>query len=554
MNKFTAFMVSACLLTGITGCSIEEDIEEIINSVESAVEADTDTAEDVDEGTTESLTCSSSLPLTIESATDEGNYQDSYKPELTIDDDFSNDSRWSSEGTYNWIQFDLGAAATVTDIAIAFLKADERSSYFSVQTSEDGETWAYASSTLTSDGESGGLEAFELTNTYARYVRVYGEGNSEEDNDWNSYIEVQIFGCSDSDSTDDSEDNSEDGSVDENTDDEETVEEDSSSGVDYGLDASLAPAQNFDLWDWYLSVPTDTNDDGKADSIKEDQLNEQWHEDNSELTFDGETGLEYYESEYFYTDDDTGAMVFVCTVGGYKTSSGTTYTRTELREMLRRGDTSIGTSDGGNNWAFSTIDNDAYDDFGGIDGTMTATLAVNRVTTTSTNEEQVGRIIVGQIHAEDNEPVRLYYHKQPNSTNGALYFAHEPSVAGKADGEVEMWYNLLGEFIDEEDDQGGTGYSDDLSEMDPSDGIPLDEIFSYKIDVDGDLLSVFIYDEAGSELAYRQVNMASSLYDDEENYMYFKAGIYLNDKTSDEDDTAMVSFYALSNAHDGYSY
>lgn len=548
MNKPSMLIVSACLLAGLlTGCSIEEDVEELLNEITSSESegaegtADSESTEESGQST-EVATCSASTLLAIEGVTDEGHYQEPYGPDLTIDNDFSDSSRWSSEGTYTWIEFDLGSVSTVTDIAIAFLKGGVRNSYFSVQTSEDGESWAYASATLTSDGLSDSLEPFELTNTVAQYVRVYGEGNSEENNDWNSYIEVQLYGCANETTTGD-EENSE----------QETGDNTTETTVDYGLSGSLAPAQNFDLWDWYLSVPTDTNDDGKADSIKEDQLNEQWHEDNQDLVFDGVTGLEYYESEYFYTDDDTGAMVFVCTVGGYKTSSGTSYTRTELREMLRRGDTGIGTSDSGNNWAFSTIDTEYYDSFGGIDGTMTATLAVNKVTTTSSNEEQVGRIIIGQIHAQDNEPIRLYYHKQPDATNGALYFAHEPSVTAKSNGEAEMWYNLLGEFIDESG-EGGTDYSDDLSDMDPSDGVALDEIFSYKIDVDGDLLSVFIYDESGRELAYRQVNMATSLYDDEENYMYFKAGIYLNDKTSDEDDTAMVSFYALNNSHDGYDY
>ena len=161
------------------------------------------------------------------------------------------------------------------------------------------------------------------------------------------------------------------------------------SSTDYDLDSSVAPSSNIDLSDWYLSVPTDTDDSGYADSIKEAALNDD------------------YESDYFYTGSD-GAMVFMCTVDGYKTSSSTTYTRTELREMLRAGDTSIDTDDKENNWAFSSIDSDDQSDFGGIDGTLTATVAVNHVTTTSTDDEQRGRIIIGQIHAENNEPLRLY--------------------------------------------------------------------------------------------------------------------------------------------------
>jgi poly(beta-D-mannuronate) lyase len=308
---------------------------------------------------------------------------------------------------------------------------------------------------------------------------------------------------------------------------------DSTTSTDYDLDKDSAPSDNFDLTDWYLSVPTDTDDNGYSDDVKEEELNDS------------------YESDYFYTGDD-GAMVFECTVGGYKTSSSTDYTRVELREMLRRGDTSIDSDDKANNWAFSSIDSDDQSDFGGIDGVMEATLAVNAVTTTSSNEEQVGRIIIGQIHAEDNEPIRLYYHKQPDATRGAIYFAHEPSKSAKEDGQEELWFNLLGNFIDDDNDEGGTSYNDDLSDMDPSDGIELDEVFSYRIEVDGDWLMVTISDEDGNQLAYKEVDMADSGYDDSDNYMFFKAGIYLNDKTSDDDDSAKVSFYKLENDHENY--
>ena len=301
------------------------------------------------------------------------------------------------------------------------------------------------------------------------------------------------------------------------------------SSTDYDLDSSVAPSSNFDLTDWYLSVPTDTDDNGYADSIKEAELNDD------------------YESDYFYTGSD-GAMVFMCTVDGYKTSANTTYTRTELREMLRAGDTSIDTDDKENNWAFSSIDEDDQDDFGGIDGTLTATVAVNHVTTTSSNDEQRGRIIIGQIHAEDNEPIRLYYHKFEDNTYGSIYFAHEPSKSAKEAGAEEKWYNLLGTMID--DDNDGYIDEDDGLTDNPSNGIALDEKFTYVINVDGDDLTVTINDEDGNTLASKTVDMSDSGYDDADNYMYFKAGLYLNDKTSDDDDYATVSFYKLTNTHD----
>ena len=304
----------------------------------------------------------------------------------------------------------------------------------------------------------------------------------------------------------------------------------------HDLDASKAPSGNFDLQGWYLSIPTDDDDDGKADSIKENVL------------------AAAYEDKYFYTGND-GGMVFMATIKGEKTSSGTKFTRTELREMLRNGDTSIDTDydaekdkDGNgrlNNWAFSSISDKYEDEFGGIDGVLKATLAVNRVTSTSDNNEQVGRIVIGQIHADGNEPIRLYYHKLPGNTNGAIYFAHETS---KSDGGSEKWYNLLGSMVDSSGKLSSTS--------NPSDGIALDEEFSYNITVNGNMMDVTISQD-GKQLATKPVDMSGSGYDDEENYMYFKAGIYLQDCDDEEkecdsatSDYAQATFYELSNTHD----
>ncbi|WP_240352427.1 polysaccharide lyase family 7 protein [Agarivorans sp. Alg241-V36] len=292
-------------------------------------------------------------------------------------------------------------------------------------------------------------------------------------------------------------------------------------GGDHNLDASKAPSGNFDLLDWYLSIPVDEGD-GYATSVKEVEL------------------AASYEDNYFYTGSD-GGMVFYTPVKGVTTSSGTKYVRTELREMLRRGNTSYSTSGKDNNWAFSSIPSSSQSAFGGIDGVLDATLAVNHVTTTSSNNEQVGRIVIGQIHAEGNEPIRLYYHKLPGNSNGALYFAHETS---KSDGGNETWYNLLGSMVSSNGDLSSTS--------NPSNGIALNEEFSYTITVNGDSLTAKI-SQNGSQLASKTINMSGSGYDDSSNYMYFKAGIYLQDNSSNDSDYAKVTFYKLTNTHDNYN-
>jgi len=47
----------------------------------------------------------------------------------------------------------------------------------------------------------------------------------------------------------------------------------------------------------------------------------------------------------------------------------------------------------------------------------------------------------------------------------------------------------------------------------------------------------------------KTVDMSNSGYDVGGQYMYFKAGVYLQDKTGNDDDYAQVTYYALDNKH-----
>lgn len=302
------------------------------------------------------------------------------------------------------------------------------------------------------------------------------------------------------------------------------------------LDSSLAPSANFDLSKWNLSVPIDNGEgDGykKATTVTVEDLND-----------------DYQLADYFWTDTSDGGMVFKDYIDGAITSKNTTYTRTELREMLRGTDTSISTQGvNGNNWVFSSVPTDLQNKAGGVDGNMVATLAVNHVTTTG-KESYVGRVIVGQIHAASDEPIRIYYRLLPGHTKGSVYFAHEPS-----NGNDEQWYEMIGSRDDDADE--------------PSDGIELDEKFSYEIDVVGDIMTVTITREDGSTIE-EEVDMSNSGYSDgyytkdgveTEDYMYFKAGVYNQNKLVDEDedgnddygaeadDYVQATFYYLTVSH-----
>ena len=240
------------------------------------------------------------------------------------------------------------------------------------------------------------------------------------------------------------------------------------------------------------------------------------------------------DERYFFTADD-GGMVFKATVAGARTSANTRYTRTELREMLRRGNTDIRTrnDDGSpnkNNWVFSSAPEKAQKAAGGVDGTLRATLAVNHVTRTGDLKE-VGQVVVGQIHAKSDEPIRLYYRKLPDNARGSLYAAHEIS------GGDDVFYDLLG------------SRKNDAS--DPPDGIALDEKFSYEIEARGNELHVAISRE-GVVLAQQTIDMSNSGYDVVDDYMYFKAGAYNQNSTGSPDDFVQVTFYELEASHDEY--
>ncbi len=183
-----------------------------------------------------------------------------------------------------------------------------------------------------------------------------------------------------------------------------------------------------------------------------------------------------YKDENFYVDED-GYLNMKAGVEGARTSSGTDYTRTELRELDENGDKAA--------WKL-----------GPGERTLDVTMHVDEVATKSTGEE--GRLIVGQIHGEDDELARLYY------DNGTMYFENEIAYETGDEERFEL-LNADGETPD----------------------IEKGEDFRYQISADEDYLTVTLYAD-GEEYSGR-----SRIHDDwMEDEFYFKAGVYNN--VSDE--------------------
>lgn len=289
----------------------------------------------------------------------------------------------------------------------------------------------------------------------------------------------------------------------------------------FGLDANAEPWDNFDLTRWSLDSPAPrSNDRCKAERT--------W-----DFNWDDRNPLSSSSQPFFFTHTD-GGMRFVTRIDGQTTSDSCNsgFVRSELREMLRAGNQSI--EDTGvtrNNWklGYQPGDNRRW---GGVNGRLDATLRVNKVTTTGSSS-QVGRVIIGQIHAGSDEPLRLYYRKRAGQSKGCIYFSHEIRTRDDVD------FFMIG---------------NELCRSGPSNGIELNELFSYSIINDNEEISVIIRrgDRDGPVIARRTIDMNSlnSGYDRSDEWMYFKAGAYTQNNTGNNSDGDIVTFYRLSASHD----
>lgn len=476
-------------------------------------------------------------PVEITASSHDGNV-----PRLLFDQDIT--SRWSANGVGEWAMYDYGSVHEFDAITASFSQGNKRVTTFDILVSEDGNNWTTVLDKQQSSGKMIGLERFEFKPVKARYVKYVGHGNTK--NSWNSVTELAAVNCSINDC-----------SADQSPTEAVLAAEKvllaemkaakkawkakrkdltkgnfgepavypCQTGVTCDLTKALpvptvpatpkagqAPSENFDLTQWYLSQPFDHDKNGKPDDVDE------WDLANG-----------YQHPELFYTAED-GGMVFKSYVKGARTSKNTKYARTELREMLRRGDESIPRQGvNANNWVFSSSPVEDLKAAGAVDGVLEATLKIDHTTTTGQVHE-VGRFIIGQIHDKDDEPIRLYYRKLPDHATGTVYFAHENTNKG-----TDEYFNLVGDMTGEIGDKG----------------IALGEVFSYKIDVKGNTMTVTLMREGHGDVV-QVVDMSDSGYDQGGRYMYFKAGVYNQNTNGEMDDYVQATFYKLKATHDKY--
>lgn len=303
---------------------------------------------------------------------------------------------------------------------------------------------------------------------------------------------------------------------------------------DFGLNPNAEPWENFDLSHWKLDTPASRSSSQRCRTQVTEP--EDWQNGNVD---DGEDGFEESSIPYFHTHTD-GGMRFVSEVGGATTGGQcSSRTRSELRELVVGADNdSIGDSDYRNNWALaSQPQNSASGEqqWGARGGKMTATLRVNQVTTTGSS---AGRTVIGQIHAEGNEPLRLNYKHVEGTDRGCIYASSEERPE---DGDEDD-YVLI----------GSTGCGSE-----PSNGIELDELFSYEIENFNSEIRVIIYrGDAGSndssdwtEINRVSIPLGNAGYNVNNDYMYFKAGAYTQTDNANDGDGDIVTFYRLNVTH-----
>ena len=448
--------------------------------------------------------------------------------------DGSLDTRWSANGSGEWLRLDLGEELTLNTVKLAFLKGNTRQSKFSIEVSNDDSLWTRVIDETNSSGSSVELEAFTFSEQTARYVRYTGYGNSS--NTWNSVTEFSaekstVIICEDGYSL-------VDGKCIEDT----IICEDGYSLVDgVCLKDVVMGSCNIDMSIWGY-----TTGDGVSMNNVDDI---QDLIDNKTLGSNGAEEITF----------DDGCVTFKVE-NKAASSGGSTYPRSELRELLAEyNDSSVNVKGlTKNNWVTSDASSSNQSKVGGVDGNLKATLVVNTVSVDAESDDQIGRIVVGQIHGEDHEPVKIYYRKLPEHSKGSVFFTVDGS-----DGKPSDRINVIG-FTDKNDrDEDASG-----DPVDPANGIALGDEWSYEIDLTGDQLQVTVWHDGytyttADSIAYTKTRSKqeirvssdskaitiSDFYADD--YMYFKAGLYNQNKSGTKSPTyAEVTFSVIDVTHD----
>ena len=294
------------------------------------------------------------------------------------------------------------------------------------------------------------------------------------------------------------------------------------SGYVSAVDPVINPADRFDLTHWKITLPLDADANGKIDEIKVKDIQAYSHPD------------------FFYLNTDS-ELVFAAS-NKAKTTSGSSNTRSELRQMSRGMNTDFGTKSPENNFALP--ENKEGVVFG---GKMNATLKVNHVSKNAGHPEKYPAysVVVGQIHAGKdkakikaetgfgfgNEPLKIYYKKWPDHKTGSVFWNYERNLAKADPNRTDISFPVWGNTWENGTNPGNNG-------------LALGDEFSYEVNVHGNMMHLTFSSPNKKTIKY-SVNLAENIdpygnLDKKDNprgyaedFMYFKAGAYNQCSTKD---------------------
>ncbi|MBU2886524.1 polysaccharide lyase family 7 protein [Gilvimarinus agarilyticus] len=293
-----------------------------------------------------------------------------------------------------------------------------------------------------------------------------------------------------------------------------------SSASQPSLAGKRIPGSVIDLSQWKITLPMDSNRDGKIDEVGPPHIDR------------------LLEPRFFYATD---AGVVFAAPNKAVTTSGSTNTRSELRQMI---DAKGSTKAPGNNFALAAHPKASR--YGSIGGKLSATLAVNHVAVEAKNpnKKPAFSVVVGQIHAGKdskmakgfgygNEPLKIYYKKWPDHEYGSVFWTYERNLEQDDPNRTDIAFPVWGNVWDNPEDPGEAG-------------LKLDETFSYVVDVDGSVMNLTFTGEGKQTIEY-SVDLSNNVdpygkVDELDNpkgysgdWFYFKAGAYNQCSSKDQE-------------------
>ncbi|GAB2515123.1 hypothetical protein GCM10008940_17070 [Microbulbifer agarilyticus] len=283
------------------------------------------------------------------------------------------------------------------------------------------------------------------------------------------------------------------------------------------------PGSLVDLNNWKITLPMDSNGDGKIDEVGPPHISR------------------LYEPRFFYGKNN-GELVFTAPNKAITTANSTN-TRSELRQMIDPSQKK--TSSPKNNFVLAA--HPKAQRYGSIGGRLSATLSVNHVATHAThpNKKPAFSVVVGQIHAGKdkkllssgfgygNEPLKIYYKKWPGHEYGSVFWTYERNLEKNDPNRTDIAYPVWGNTWESSEDPG-------------ENGIKLDEAFGYTVNVVDNVMHLTFESENKPRVEY-SIDLANNIdahgkVDEQDNpagysgdWFYFKAGAYNQCSTKDQE-------------------